>query len=151
MFAAQHFDVEPDAITSARGLGGSGAQIAAILTNDRLAGLPAHHHSFTYGANLLAAAAASVTLDVISQEEFLRNLRATGAHILDRLRDMQWRYPLIGDVRGVGLMIGFELVHPDGSAAVQLTNELASRAMDHGLILPRRGTASVTSSRSVHR
>ena len=56
MFAAEHFNVDPDAITIAKGLGGSGAQIAAILTSDELAGLPVNDHSFTYGANLLAAA-----------------------------------------------------------------------------------------------
>lgn len=135
MFAAQHFGVEPDAITTAKGLGGSGAQVAAILTNDRLSGLPAHHHSFTYGSNLLAAAAANVTLDIVRQPEFLANVRSTGDYILERLRDMQLRYPAIGDVRGVGLMIGFEMCEPDGKPAVKLTNHLASAAMDHGLIL----------------
>jgi 4-aminobutyrate aminotransferase-like enzyme len=135
MFAAQHFGVEPDAITTAKGLGGSGAQVAAILTNDRLAGLPAHHHSFTYGSNLMAAAAANVTLDIVAQPAFLANVRATGNYILDRLIDLQSRYPVIGDVRGVGLMIGFELDEPDGSPAVDLTNHLAKKAMEHGLIM----------------
>ncbi|MET9296745.1 aspartate aminotransferase family protein [Streptomyces sp. NPDC003077] len=135
MFAAQHFDVEPDAITTAKGLGGSGAQVAAILTNDRLAGLPSHHHSFTYGANLLAASAANVTLDIVRQPEFLANVRATGDYILGRLADMRTRYPAIVDIRGVGLMIGFEIAHPDGRPAVKLTNHLASSAMRHGLIL----------------
>ncbi len=135
MFAAQHFDVEPDAITTAKGLGGSGAQVAAILTNERLAGLPANHHSFTYGANLLAAAAANVTLDIVRQPEFLANVRATGNYILGRLADMRTRYPAIVDVRGVGLMIGFEIAHPDGKPAVKLTNHLASAAGQHGLIL----------------
>jgi len=135
MYAADHFGVEPDAITVAKGLGGSGAQVAAILASDRLSGLPAHHHSFTYGANLVAAAAASVTLDIVRQPEFLANVRRTGNHILRRLREMQRRYPMIGDVRGVGLMIGFELVNPDGSEAVGLTNQLVESAMRHGLIM----------------
>jgi 4-aminobutyrate aminotransferase len=135
MFAAQHFGVEPDAITTAKGLGGSGAQVAAILTNDRLTGLPAHHHSFTYGSNLMAAAAANATLDIVRQPDFLANVRATGNYVMDRLFDMQDRYRVIGDVRGVGLMIGFELEGPDGSPAVDLTNHLAKKAMDHGLIM----------------
>ena len=135
MFAAQHFGVEPDAITTAKGLGGSGAQVAAILTNDRLAGLPSHHHSFTYGANLMAAAAANATLDIVRQPDFLANVRATGNYIMDRLHDMQDRFSVIGDVRGVGLMIGFELEEPDGTPAVALTNHLATKAMDHGLIM----------------
>jgi 4-aminobutyrate aminotransferase len=135
MFAAQLFGVEPDAITVGKGLGGSGAQVAAILTNERLSGLPAHHHSFTYGANVLAAAAANATLEVIDQPEFLANVRATGRRLMDRLTGLQRRYRCIGDVRGVGLMIGAELVEPDGAPAVALTAELARRAPDHGLIL----------------
>jgi 4-aminobutyrate aminotransferase len=135
MFAAQHFNVEPDAITTAKGLGGSGAQVAGILTNDRLSGMPAHHHTFTYGANLIAAAAADVTLDIVSQPEFLANVRATGDAIMARLREMSRRHACIGDVRGVGLMIGVELNNQDGSPATALTNEVARRAMEHGLIL----------------
>ncbi len=135
MFAAQHFGVEPDAITTAKGLGGSGAQVAAILTNDRLAGLPAHHHSFTYGSNLMAAAAANATLDIVRQPSFLANVRSTGNYILDRLADLQRHYPVIGDVRGVGLMIGFELEDADGEPSVELTNHLAKKAMEHGLIM----------------
>ncbi|MFF4422374.1 aspartate aminotransferase family protein [Streptomyces sp. NPDC001549] len=135
MFAAQYFDVEPDAITTAKGLGGSGAQVAAIITNERLAGLPANHHSFTYGANLLAAAAANATLDIVRQPEFLANVTRTGGYIMERLNDMKRRYPEIVDVRGVGLMIGFEIAEADGKPAVKLTNHLAAKAMDHGLIL----------------
>jgi acetylornithine/succinyldiaminopimelate/putrescine aminotransferase len=71
MFAAQHFGVGPDAITAAKGLGGSGAQVAAILTNDRLSCLSPNDHSFTYGSNVLALAAANATLDIISQRSFL--------------------------------------------------------------------------------
>jgi 4-aminobutyrate aminotransferase-like enzyme len=133
MFAAEHFGVMPDAITLAKGLGGSGAQVAAILTSDRLANLPADRHSFTYGANLLAAAAANATLDIVSQPEFLANVRSVGAYILERLVNL--RHPSIGDVRGIGLMIGIELVEPDGRPAVRLTNALAAAAMRYGLIL----------------
>jgi 4-aminobutyrate aminotransferase-like enzyme len=135
MFAAQHFGVEPDAITVAKGLGGSGAQVAAILTNDRLAGLPAHHHSFTYGANLLAAAAAVATIDIVRKPAFLAHVRAVGKYVLERLADLGRRFAAIADVRGVGLMIGFELANPDGTPAVDLANHLAETAMDHGLIL----------------
>ncbi|NYH77258.1 4-aminobutyrate aminotransferase [Actinopolyspora biskrensis] len=135
MFAAQHFDVEPDAITTAKGLGGSGAQVAAILTNERLAGLPSDQHSFTYGSNLLAAAAANTTLDIVRQPDFLANVRKTGDYILGRLEEMKMRYPAIVDVRGVGLMIGFELADSDGSPDAKLTNHLASAAMEYGLIL----------------
>lgn len=135
MFAAEHFGVEPDAMTVAKGLGGSGAQVAAILASDELAGLPSHDHSFTYGANLLSAAAALATLDIIDNPDFLANVRATGSHILTRLEEMRSRHRCISEIRGVGLMIGIEISEPDGSPAVELTNHLAKMAMDHGLIL----------------
>jgi 4-aminobutyrate aminotransferase-like enzyme len=135
MFAAEYFGVEPDALTVAKGLGGSGAQIAGILASAELAGLPADQHSFTYGANLLAAAAANATLDVISDTEFLAHVRHTGGRILDRLTDAKSRYQCIGDVRGVGLMIGFEIVDTDDAPDVPMTQAIADQAMDFGLIL----------------
>ncbi|MEV6018446.1 MULTISPECIES: aminotransferase class III-fold pyridoxal phosphate-dependent enzyme [unclassified Streptomyces] len=135
MFAAEHFSVDPDAITLAKGLGGSGAQVAAILTSDELAGLPTNDHSFTYGANLLAAAAALATLDVIDDADFLANVRTTGGHILERLEALRGAHPQIADVRGVGLMIGVEMVDEAGRPSAALTNRLAERALDHGLVI----------------
>ncbi|WP_372426178.1 aspartate aminotransferase family protein [Salinarimonas chemoclinalis] len=135
MFAAQHFGVTPDAITTAKGLGGIGAQVAAIITTERMGGLPSDQHSFTYGSNLLAAAAANKTLEIVGRPEFLANVRATGAHIMGRLAQIAERFPFVGDVRGVGLMIGFEIVGPGNAPDVARTNALAQKAMEHGLIL----------------
>lgn len=135
MFAAEYFDVEPDAITVAKGLGGSGAQVAGILASDELGGLPSHEHSFTYGANVLSAVAALTTLDVISDPLFLENVRATGSYILFRLEEMKKKYSIIGDVRGVGLMIGIEINDADGKPDSKLTNWLADKAMEYGLVI----------------
>lgn len=135
MFAAEHFGVEPDAMTVAKGLGGSGAQVAGILASEELGGLPTNDHSFTYGANLLSAAGAIATLDVIDDEDFLANVRATGDLIMRRLDDVRKRHSCIADVRGVGLMIGIEIVGTDGRPSADLTNHLAGKAMEHGLIL----------------
>lgn len=145
MFAAQYHGVEPDAITLGKGLGGSGAQMAAILASDDLGGVSGTDHSFTFGANLMAAAAALATLDVVDDPAFLANVRDTGEHIKDRLADMQTRHPVIGDVRGVGLMLGVELVEPDRSPAVGLTNRMVDRSLEHGLVLrpTRSGHSSV--------
>jgi len=145
LFAAEYFGVQPDAITVAKGLGGSGAQIAGILTSEELGGMPLNDHSFTYGGNLMAAAAAIETLKIINTEPFLRNVRETGFYILERLRELQTRVAAIGDVRGVGLMIGIELVDGEGREDVALANYLADRAMQYGLILrtSRYGRGSV--------
>ena len=144
MFASDYFGIEPDAITLGKGLGGSGAQVAAILASDELAGLPTNDHSFTYGANLLSAAAALATLDVIDDPDFLANVRATGAVIMERLNAIAPEHRCIADVRGVGLMIGIEIVDADGAPSAELTNALSKKAMDHGLTSAPRATAVAT-------
>jgi 4-aminobutyrate aminotransferase len=135
MFAAQHFGVQPNIITTAKGIGGTGFQFAAILTEERLRGLEGHHHSFTYGSNVLAAAAAAKTLDIVSQPEFLKNVETVGNYIMERLRKMQEKYTFISDVRGVGLMIGIEISDHEGNPNTDLTNYIAKLAMKHGLII----------------
>lgn len=135
MFAAEYFQAEPDAMTIGKGLGGSGAQVAGILASDDLAGLPVNSHSFTYGANLVSAAAALATLDVITEDGFLANVRATGVHILERCNEMSREFPWIADVRGVGLMIGIEVVDDYGRPSAERANRLAEEAMDHGLVI----------------
>ena len=135
MFAAEHFGVKPDIITVGKGLGGSGAQVAAILTDKKLAGLDGEYHSFTYGANVLAAAAAVKTLEVINRSGFLENVRKVGAQIMERLAHLQLRYPCIGDIRGLGLMIGIELVDNAGCPAGSTAQTLADHGLEHGLIL----------------
>ncbi len=145
VFAAEYFGVAPDAITVAKGLGGSGAPVAGILADESLGGLSINEHSFTFGGNLMAAAAAIATLEIVNNESFLRNVRETGAYILERLTQFQPRVPAIGDIRGVGLMIGIELVDADGREAVDLANHIAEKAPEFGLLLrtSRYGKGSV--------
>lgn len=135
MFAAEYFDVVPDAITVAKSLGGSGAQVAAIITNDDLLGMESDHHSFTYGSNLIAAAAANATLKIIREPAFLQNVTTVGDYIMQRMRALQTQTPIIGDVRGVGLMIGLELINADGSENVAATNHMAKAARKYGLLM----------------
>lgn len=135
MFAAEYFGVQPNIITAAKGLGGTGFQFAAILTEERLGGLEGHHHSFTFGSNVLAAAAAAKTLDIVSQPQFLKNVEIVGKYIMERLHKMQEKYSFISDVRGVGLMIGVEISDNEGNPNTNLTNYIAEVAMKHGLII----------------
>ncbi|MFJ1549183.1 aspartate aminotransferase family protein [Streptomyces sp. NPDC088246] len=135
MFAAEHYGVRPDILTAGKGLGGSGAQVAAIIADERMSGLGSDHHSFTYGGNILAAAAAATTLDVIGRPGFLENVRAVGAHIMNRLRELATAHPSIVDVRGLGLMIGIEIGDEDGRPHSDRAQALARRGMEHGLIL----------------
>ncbi|MGW4895645.1 aminotransferase class III-fold pyridoxal phosphate-dependent enzyme [Kitasatospora sp. NPDC004240] len=135
MFAADHFGVAPHMMTFGKGLGGSGMPIAGILTEDRLAGVEGHHINSTFGGNVLAAAAALKTLEVIGRPGFLENVRDVGAYVLDRLRDLATRVPFVREVRGVGLMIGIDIVDGEGRPDPKLTNHLAELGMEHGLLL----------------
>ncbi|MEI6330954.1 MAG: aspartate aminotransferase family protein [Pseudanabaena sp. ELA645] len=135
MFAAEHFDVEPNMMTVAKGIGGSGFQFAAILTEERLSHVEDFQHSFTFGANLIAAAAAAKTLEIVSQPEFLKNVEVVGNYIMQRLREMKEKYAFISDVRGLGLMIGVEISDSEGNPDRDLTNYIAKIAMNHGLFI----------------
>lgn len=141
MFAADYFGVAPHIMTVAKGLGGSGLQVAAILAEERLAGMASDHHSFTYGSNALACAGAAKTIEILQRPGFLEHVRAVGAYFMGRLGELQQRHPVMWDVRGAGLMIGIEVCrpeaagHPYAPANVALTNQIVKVGKDLGLLL----------------
>lgn len=134
MFAAQHFGVEPDILTTAKGLGG-GSAAAAILMKSEYVCEDASDLAFTYGANLIAATVAYATLSVIHNSDFLENVKTTGAHILERLNSAKATMPCIDDVRGVGLMIGAEIVDSRHRPSPNLANHIAVTGRAFGLML----------------
>jgi 4-aminobutyrate aminotransferase-like enzyme len=135
MFAADYFGVAPHMLTFGKGLGGSGMPIAGILIEERFVGLDAHLINSTFGGNSLACAVAVKTIEIIRRPGFLENVRAVGAHVMQRLWDLAARAPFVTDVRGVGLMIGVEIVDADGRPDAKLTNHLARSGVAHGLLL----------------
>jgi 4-aminobutyrate aminotransferase len=110
MFACEHYDVVPDILVIGKGLGGGVFPWAAILAREGLnvAADRALGH-YTHEKNPVAAAAALATLDVIESENLLAHVRELSAFALDRLGQMQSRHPLVGEVRGLGLLLGVEL------------------------------------------
>jgi validone 7-phosphate aminotransferase len=134
LFAADHFGVTPHIITVSKGLTGSGLPLAAILTEERLVGMPRSMHGFTYGGHTLSAAAAVATLEEVRRPAFLAGVRASGAVLLDRLRALRSGFPCVGDVRGVGLMLGVELVEPDGAPSTRLATALNKALADRRVI-----------------
>ena len=110
-FAAQHFDVEPDICVVGKSLGGGVLPIAAVIAKDALnvAGRIAIGH-YTHEKNPVTAAAALATLDTIEQEGLVGNAEAMGSYALSRMRALKARHELIGDVRGLGLSLGIELI-----------------------------------------
>jgi 4-aminobutyrate aminotransferase-like enzyme len=135
MFAADHFGVAPHMLTFGKGLGGSGMPIAGILAEERLSGLTAHHINSTFGGNVLAATAAAKTLEILRRPGFLEHVRAVGAHIRTRLDELATKVDFVHDVRGLGLMIGMEIVDGDGMPDAALTNRLAEKGVEYGLLL----------------
>jgi 4-aminobutyrate aminotransferase len=144
MFASQHWAVAPDVMTLAKGLG-SGLPIGAVMAKKRLMERWAHGaHGNTFGGNPLCCAAALATLDLV-EREYAANAAAVGAYFMGRLRELQARHEVIGEVRGRGLMIGMELVTDRTSRAPfpELAEAVLHRAFHNGLILLSCGVSTV--------
>jgi alanine-glyoxylate transaminase / (R)-3-amino-2-methylpropionate-pyruvate transaminase len=106
----QNFGVEPDIVTMAKGFG-NGVPLAAVTTRREIAEVLAQRlHFNTFGGNPVSMAAGLAVMDVIEQDGLQENARVLGARLLEGLRRLQRRHPLVGDVRGLGLMLGVELV-----------------------------------------
>jgi 4-aminobutyrate aminotransferase len=108
MFACEHFGITPDIVAVAKGIA-SGMPLGITTSRAEVMSWPAGAHASTFGGNPVSCAAAVATIGLL-REGLVRNAADVGAHLLDRLRDMAPRHPLVGDVRGKGLMIGIELV-----------------------------------------
>ena len=110
MWAYEHFDVVPDIMTAAKGLA-SGMPVAAVVSDRALMDKWAPGaHGGTYGGNAVGTAAAAATLEVMRDEDLPGNAARMGAILMDGLREIQADYPVIGDVRGLGLMVATEFV-----------------------------------------
>lgn len=111
MFACEHSGVVPDILVLGKPLGGGVMPISAVVAKPELdiGGDWAFGH-YTHEKNPVSCAAALTTIEIIEDEDLVENARVLGAHALDRLGEMKSRHRLIGDVRGLGLMLGVELV-----------------------------------------
>jgi 4-aminobutyrate aminotransferase len=135
MWASEHFGIVPDIMTSAKGIA-SGMPLSATIARKELMQWKPGSHASTFGGNPVCVAAALVTVELL-ERELIANAAAVGAHIMDRLRDWPRRYPNVGDVRGLGLMIGIELVEDQSSRepAPELRNRLIQMAFERGVLL----------------
>ena len=143
-FAVEHWGVEPDILAMAKGIA-SGLPLSGILAKRELIDKwPPGTHGGTYGGNVVSCAAANATLDVIEDEHLLENAAARGSQFLAGLRGLAARYPAIGDVRGLGLMLALEFVRPGvGDGRVpdpNLTRRVLAEALERKLIILSAGT-----------
>jgi 4-aminobutyrate aminotransferase-like enzyme len=136
MFASETFGIRPNIMTLGKGLGGVGIPATAVLMEERLDVLEKHDHSFTSGGNMLAIAAARATIEIVGDPAFLANVRRNGAVLESLLRSLGEQFRCVGDVRGVGLMWGLEIVGENGAPAPELATRIIELAESrHHLIL----------------
>ena len=135
MFASEHFGVVPDIVTLAKGLA-SGMPLAATVARAEVMNWPSGAHASTFGGNPVAVAAALVTLDLV-ETSLLRNAAEVGTYILDRMLDWPHRFPQVGEVRGLGLMVGVEIVQDQATKvrAPLLRDRLELMAFERGLLI----------------
>jgi len=144
MFASQHFDVAPDIMTLAKGLG-SGLPIGMVVAKKTIMEKwQRGAHGNTYGGNPLCCAAALATLDLV-ETEYMANAAEVGTYFIKQLRDLQARFPCIGHVRGKGLMLGIELVEDRTTKvpASKLCDTVITRAFHNGLLLLSCGQSTL--------
>jgi 4-aminobutyrate aminotransferase len=144
MFACQHWEVAPDIMTLAKGLG-SGMPIGMVVAKRSLMSHWSRGaHGNTYGGNPLCCAAALATLDLVEQE-YQGNAARVGEYFMRKLRALAERHAAIGQIRGHGLMIGMELVTDQATRAPAnaLCDALITRAYHNGLILLSCGQSTV--------
>jgi 4-aminobutyrate aminotransferase len=143
MFAIEHSGVEPDVMAIAKGVA-SGLPLGIAAARGDLMTWPPGAHASTFGGNPLACAAALSTLKLL-KEQLIANAADVGAHMMASLRALMDKHPLIGDVRGRGLMIGVELVR-DRQTKERATTErdaVVTAAFERGLLLLGAGKNSI--------
>ncbi|MCH2114376.1 MAG: aspartate aminotransferase family protein [Pirellulales bacterium] len=137
----QNWDVVPDIITMAKGIG-NGAPLGAMTTTDAISEVMTNRiHFNTFGGNPISMTQGLATLEVIDAENIQQNAKDVGNHLKARLLDLQQRHPLIGEVRGLGLMLGVELVTDRQSKepASKEAAEVMEQCRIRGLIIGKGG------------
>jgi 4-aminobutyrate aminotransferase len=134
-WAIENFGVEPDIFTSAKGIA-SGVPLGACVARRSIMTWERGSHGNTYGGNPLACAAALKTIELI-EREYMQNATEVGQYALDALAEIAARHPSIGEVRGIGLMIGVEFVTDKVSKepADKLRDAVVHNAYERGLLL----------------
>ena len=143
MFASEHFGLEPDVITLAKGIA-SGMPLGATVARAELMDWKPGAHASTFGGNPVAVAASLATIELLEQE-LVANAALVGAHLMARLRDLPQRFPMVGDVRGLGLMIGVELVRDQVTKerAGDLRDKLVQMCFERGLLVLGAGPNTI--------
>jgi 4-aminobutyrate aminotransferase len=134
-FAFEHFGILPDIMTVAKGLG-SGLPISGVFSRQELMKRwPPGSHGGTYGGNAVAAAAAVATIQVMKEEHLPDQAQVRGEQLTHRLKHLQEEFSEIGDVRGLGLMVGVEFRNSDGKPDKASAKAVLHACQEKGLLL----------------
>jgi 4-aminobutyrate aminotransferase len=143
MFACQHWGIEPDIVCAAKGIA-SGMPLGAMIARAEISTWTRSSHGSTFGGNPVACAAALATIELL-EEGLVENAAKIGAVLKEHLAALKGRHAVIGDVRGLGLMIGVEFVTSDGSRApdAQLRDRVMRTCFEKGLLLLSCGESTL--------
>jgi len=143
MFAIEHSGVQPDIVAIAKGIA-SGMPLGVALSRAELMTWPPGAHASTFGGNPVACAAALETLRLL-KDQLIRNAAVVGSRLREGLASLAARHPLIGDVRGRGLMVGVELVRDRTTKerAIEERNAVVYAAFRRGLLVLGAGKNTV--------
>ncbi|HEY7307408.1 MAG TPA: acetyl ornithine aminotransferase family protein [Bryobacteraceae bacterium] len=143
MFASEHFGVAPDVVALAKGIA-SGMPLAATVARADVMNWPPGAHASTFGGNPVSIAASLTTIELL-EESLIRDAAEMGTYIMERMCTWPARFRHVGDVRGLGLMIGLELVEDQQTKerAPALRNELERMAFERGLLVLGAGANSI--------
>ncbi|MCG2737548.1 MAG: aspartate aminotransferase family protein, partial [Candidatus Methanoperedenaceae archaeon] len=140
--AMENFGVRADIVCMSKSIGG-GIPLGATLSTDKIMSWEPGAHANTFGGNLLAAAGGLATLEFMESSKLGDKAVEKGNYIMKRLNELKDEYPLIGDVRGIGLMIGAELVEENKEPAMLKREQIVRKALDGGLILLPAGDSVI--------
>lgn len=138
MFAIENWDVVPDIMSVAKELG-NGAPISAFMSTAKIADTYTQPGASTLGGNPVSTTAGLAVLDYIEKHNLMKNAQERGKQLKSGLMELQKRHPVIGDVRGIGLMVGAEFVNPDKSPAPDVLDDVLEELKDRGFIIGKNG------------
>ena len=143
MFGIEHFGVQPDMVTIAKGVA-SGLPLGVTVARAEVMAWPPGAHASTFGGNPVACAASLATIDLL-RSSLVQNSADVGAYMQDLAKGLMEKHPIIGDVRGRGLMIGVELVRDRTTKerAVEERNKVVNECFKRGLLVLGAGRNSI--------
>jgi 4-aminobutyrate aminotransferase len=143
-FAFEHFQIEPDIVVIAKGLA-SGMPLSGVISSlELMKRWEPGSHGGTFGGNAVACAAAAATIRIIREEGLLENTQIMGTQLMTGLRNIQEEHQVLGDIRGLGLMIGSEFRTPDNKPDKYSAKAVIQDCLESGLLLLTCGTLDNT-------